>query len=374
MLITGVIIGPYLLNLIALTVLTISSDLRRMALIIILTKAGLSIKLSDLKKIGRPAILLSFLPACFEIIAYLIFAPLLIEVNIIEASLIGAIIAAVSPAVIIPKMGQLIEEGYGIEKRIPHLIMIGSSCDDIFVIVLFTTFLGIASGENNSFSNFINVPISIILGLSVGILSGYLVSVYFKYMNKKSKSIKNSKKVIIIIGLSFFYAGLEVYLENIFSFSSLVAIVSMAFMIGMYLTSSSRNNLINKFNKIWVAFEILLFVLVGACIDLNYLFNVGFYPIILIVIGLVFKSIGVLLSLVKTNFSIKEKIFCIIFYLPKATVQAAIGTIPLAVGLPCGEIVLSIAILSIIITAPLGALGIDYSYKHLLKNDLDRVN
>lgn len=358
-LLSGIILGPYVLNLIDNSILSISSDLRKIALIIILTRAGLSIDIDSLKKVGRTAILMCFVPALLEILGVIIFAPKLLNISIIEAAIIGTVLAAVSPAVIIPRMISLKEKGYGKKNSIPEIIMAGSSIDDIFVIVLFTSFTSLATEGNLSVSEFINLPISIILGLLLGGLIGIILSYLFKHVH-----IRDSVKVLLILSISFLLVAMEDSLKYI-PFSGLLAIMSLnATILNTY--ENLANRLSSKFSKLWVFAEIILFVLVGATININYVISQGISPIIIILIGLAFRMIGVFLSTLKSKLSYKEKIFCMIAYSPKATVQAAIGTIPLTMGLPCGELVLTIAVLSIIITAPLGAFLIDNSYKKLL--------
>lgn len=358
-LLSGIILGPYVLNLIDNSILSISADLRKIALIIILTRAGLSIDIDSLKKVGRTAILMCFVPALLEILGVIIFAPKLLNISIIEAAIIGTVLAAVSPAVIIPRMISLKEKGYGKKNSIPEIIMAGSSIDDIFVIVLFTSFTSLATEGNLSVSEFINLPISIILGLLLGGLIGIILSYLFKHVH-----IRDSVKVLLILSISFLLVAMEDSLKYI-PFSGLLAIMSLnATILNTY--ENLANRLSSKFSKLWVFAEIILFVLVGATININYVISQGISPIIIILIGLAFRMIGVFLSTLKSKLSYKEKIFCMIAYSPKATVQAAIGTIPLTMGLPCGELVLTIAVLSIIITAPLGAFLIDHSYEKLL--------
>lgn len=369
MLFTGIVIGPYVLDLIDSSILGISSDLRQIALIIILIKAGLSLNISDLKKVGRPAILMSFIPACFEILAFVIFAPLLLNTTIIESAIIGAVLGAVSPAIVVPKMVNLMENKYGTSKSIPQLILAGSSLDDVFVIVLFTAFVGMEQGETISAMSFVNIPVSIVLGILIGSIIGLILSLFFEFLYKKNKPIKNSVKTIIIIGFSFLIMAIELWLETYISISGLLGVMSMA--IAIQMMSKNKDvieDLSGKFSKLWLVAEILLFVLVGASVNIEYTLKAGGFSILLIFISLMFRSLGVTLCLIKTELNIKERLFCIIAYLPKATVQAAIGSVPLALGLGCGDIVLSIAVLSIIITAPIGAFLIDLTYKKLLEN------
>jgi len=360
MLLTGIILGPYTLNLLDGSILSLSADLRKLALIIILTRAGLALDIKDLKKVGRPAILMCFVPACFEIAGIILLAPKLLGVSVLEAAIMGAVVAAVSPAVIVPKMLKMMESGYGTAKSIPQLIMAGASVDDIFVIVLFTSLTSLAVGGGMSPISFIQIPVSIVTGLLGGIVLGILLTIFFKRVH-----IRDSTKVIIILSMSFLLVYLEKASEGVVSFSGLLAVISMgATILRTYETLAKR--LSGKFSKLWVGAEILLFVLVGATVDINYALSAGIMAVLVILGGLLFRMLGVFLCLIKTKLNIKERIFCVLAYIPKATVQAAIGAIPLAMGLPCGRIVLTVAVLSILITAPLGALGIDLSYKKFL--------
>ncbi len=361
MIITGIILGPYALNLIDQSVLSISSDLRQIALIIILTRAGLNLDINSLKKVGRPAILMCFLPACFEIIGMVLLAPPLLGISILDALIMGTVVAAVSPAVIVPKMLKLIETGYGKDKSIPQMIMAGASVDDVFVIVLFTSFTGLAQGESFSPISLIQVPISIILGIGLGILIGIILGFFFKKVH-----MRDSIKVIIILSISFLLVTLENSLKGIIPVSGLIAIMSIGISL-QKIRSDASKRISTKFSKLWVAAELMLFVLVGATVDIKYAFSAGIMAILLIFGVLVFRMIGVLICLIKTKLNKKERIFCMIAYCPKATVQAAIGSIPLTMGLSCGNIVLTVAVLSILITAPLGAFFIELLYKRLLK-------
>lgn len=363
MIITGIILGPYALNLIDQSVLSISSDLRQIALIIILTRAGLNLDINSLKKVGRPAILMCFLPACFEIIGMVLLAPPLLGISILDALIMGTVVAAVSPAVIVPKMLKLIETGYGKDKSIPQMIMAGASVDDVFVIVLFTSFTGLAQGESFSPISLIQVPISIILGIGLGILIGIILGFFFKKVH-----MRDSIKVIIILSISFLLVTLENSLKGIVPISGLIAIMSIGISL-QKIRSDASKRISTKFSKLWVAAELMLFVLVGATVDIKYAFSAGIMAILLIFGVLVFRMIGVLICLIKTKLNKKERIFCMIAYCPKATVQAAIGYIPLTMGLSCGNIVLTVAVLSILITAPLGAFFIELLYKRLLKKD-----
>ena len=369
MLATGIVLGPYVLDLLDPSILSISADLRKMALIIILLKAGLSLNLDDLKKVGRPAIMMSFVPASFEIIGYLLFAPAILGITRVEAAVMGSVLAAVSPAVVVPRMVQLMETKYGTEKAIPQMIMAGSSCDDIFVIVLFTTFLSMAQGGSADIKAFANIPVSIILGIILGAIVGYLLYLFFETAYAKKHYVRNSMKVIIVLGFSFLLIAIESWLEGKIAVSGLLAVVSMACVLKMKCIAFVSKRLSEKFGKLWLAAEVILFVLVGAAVDIRYTLDAGFAAVAIIFVALIFRSFGVLLCTVKTNLSAKERAFCVIAYLPKATVQAAIGSVPFAAGLPCGKIVLSVAVMAIIITAPLGAFGMDLTYKKFLTRE-----
>lgn len=369
MLVTGIVLGPYVLDFLDPSILSISSELRKLALIIILLKAGLSLDLKDLKKAGRPAILMSFVPATCEIAGYILFAPLLLGINRIEAAVMGAVLGAVSPAVVIPRMVMLMEEKYGTKKAIPQMIMAGASCDDIFVIVLFTTFLSMAQGGSADIIDFVNIPVSIVLGILLGAVTGYGLYLFFETSYAHKHCVRNSTKVIIVLGFSMLLVSIEGWLEGKVSVSGLLAVVSMACVIKIKSTASVSKRLSEKFGKLWIAAEVVLFVLVGAAVDIRYTLSAGIAAVFMIFIALIFRTVGVLICTIKTKLNIKEIIFCIIAYLPKATVQAAIGSVPLAAGLACGKIILSVAVLAIIITAPLGALGIDNTYKKLLEKE-----
>ena len=372
MLATGIVLGPYVLDLLDPSILSISSDLRKMALIIILLKAGLSLNLEDLKKVGRPAIMMSFVPASFEIVGYLLFAPAILGITRVEAAVMGSVLAAVSPAVVVPRMVQLMETKYGTEKAIPQMIMAGASCDDIFVIVLFTTFLSMAQGGSADIKAFANIPVSIILGIILGAIVGYLLYLFFETAYAKKHYVRNSMKVIIVLGFSFLLIAIEGWLEGKIAVSGLLAVVSMACVLKMKCTAFVSKRLSEKFGKLWLAAEVILFVLVGAAVDIRYTLEAGLAAVAMIFVALIFRSFGVLLCIIKTNLSAKERAFCVIAYLPKATVQAAIGSVPFAAGLPCGKIVLSVAVMAIIITAPLGAFGMDLTYKKFLTREESR--
>lgn len=362
----GIIVSPYVLDLLDSSILGISSELRQIALIIILIKAGLSLNLSDLKKVGRPAVLMSFVPACCEIVGYVIFAPILLGVNRIESAVIGAVLSAVSPAVVVPRMVRLIEEKYGTQKSIPQMILAGASCDDIFVIVLFSTFVTMAQGGSASAVDFLNIPISIVLGVLLGLLVGFAMYFIFEKFYQHNRKIRNSTKVIVLLGTSFLLMSIESLVKNYVAVSGLLAVIAMACVVKMKADNFVSVRLSEKFGKIWIAAEVMLFVLVGAAVDVRYTFTAGGMAVLMIFIALAFRAVGVFLCMLGTELNAKERAFCVIAYLPKATVQAAIGSVPLSLGLPCGKIVLSVAVLAILITAPLGSIGIDMSYKKLL--------
>ena len=361
MIITGIILGPYVLNLIDASILNISSELRKIALIIILTRAGLTLNINDLKKVGRPAIMMCFIPATFEVIGMIILAPMLLGVTVLEAAIMGAVVGAVSPAVIVPKMIKMIEEGYGVEKGIPQLILAGASVDDVYVIVLFSAFTSLASGTGVSVISFVNIPVSIILGIIVGLLVGLMLSYLFIKVH-----MRDTVKVIIFLSTAFILVSMENALNTPITFSALISVMFM----GIALQKKKKEVAVRlsvKYNKMWVCAEIVLFVLVGATVDISYAASAGIAAVILIFGVLIFRMAGVLLCMVRTKLNFKERLFCMFAYMPKATVQAAIGGIPLSMGLSCGNIVLTVAVLAIIITAPLGAFIIDLTYKKLLK-------
>ena len=371
MLFTGIILGPHVLGLLDDKILSISSELRQIALIIILLKAGLSLNLADLKKVGRPAVMMAFVPASFEICGYLLCAPMILGITRIESAVMGAVLAAVSPAVVVPRMVQLMENGYGTEKSIPQMILAGASCDDIFVIVLFSTFTNMAQGGSAHVADFINIPVSILLGIALGAVAGYGLSLFFETAYAKEHYVRNSMKVILILGMSFFLMSVETWLKGKVSVSGLLAVVSMAAVIRIKCIPKVSKRLSEKFGKLWIAAEVILFVLVGAAVDIRYTMQAGIAAVLMIFVGLMFRAVGVSLCMLGTKLNKKERLFCVIAYLPKATVQAAIGSVPLAMGLPCGQIVLSVAVLAILITAPLGAAGMDLTYDKLLVRSED---
>lgn len=360
MLVTGIILGPYVLNLLDASILNISAELRKIALIIILTRAGLGLDLSGLKKIGRPAVLMCFVPASFELLGMLLIAPKVMGMSILEAAVMGAVLAAVSPAVVVPRMVKLMEEGYGTDKGIPQLILAGASVDDVYVIVLFSTFTGIMQGEGTSVVSFVNIPVSIVLGIGIGLLTGYVLAFFFEKVH-----MRDTSKVLLVLSISFLLVVIEDELTTAITFSALIAIM----FVGVGLQKKREvvaKRLALKYGKLWVAAEVFLFVLVGATVNIGYLKNVGIQALLVIAGALAFRMCGVFVSLIGTSFSGKEKLFTMMAYTPKATVQAAIGGIPLALGFACGDTVLTVAVLAIVLTAPLGAFAIDFSYDKLL--------
>ena len=363
MVIVGIILSPHALNLIDESILGISGELRQIALVIILTRAGLSLDISDLKKVGRPAVLICFVPACAEILGTVVLAPMLLGVTILEAAIIGSVIAAVSPAVVVPRMIRLIDEGYGKNKSIPQLILAGASVDDVFVIVVFTAFTALASTGEMSVTSFIKIPISIVLGIIFGGCIGMLLVLFFKKYH-----MRDSVKILILLSVSFLILEVENRLHGFFPVSGLLAIMSMGIIIKQkYDVLALRLSV--KYNKLWLGAEVFLFVLVGATVNLRYVVSAGVSAILLILGALLFRMVGVAISLIKTDLSKRERLFCMVAYTPKATVQAAIGAIPLSMGLECGNVVLTVAVLSILITAPFGAICVDNLYKKLLEKN-----
>ena len=361
MLVTGMVLGPYMLNLLDDSILGISAELRKIALIIILTRAGLGLDLSGLKKIGRPAVLMCFVPASLELLGILLIAPKLLGISMLEAAILGAVLAAVSPAVVVPRMVKLMEEGHGVREGIPQLILAGASVDDVYVIVLFSTFLGMIQGESASVIHFINIPISIVLGVGIGFLIGVILAYYFKKVH-----IRDTSKVLIILSISLLLVVLEDHLTIPITFSALIAIMFIGIGLQKKREAVARR-LSVKYGKLWVAAEVFLFVLVGATVNIGYLSKVGVKALIVIAVALIFRMFGVFLCLLGTSLDKKERLFAMMAYTPKATVQAAIGGIPLSLGLACGEIVLTVAVLAIVLTAPAGAFAMDLSYKKFLK-------
>ena len=360
MLITGVILGPYGLNLLDGSILGISAELRKIALIIILTRAGLGLDLSGLKKIGRPAVLMCFVPASFELLGMILLAPKLMGLSVLESAVMGAVLAAVSPAVVVPRMVKLMDEGYGVKEGIPQLILAGASVDDVYVIVLFSTFVGMMQGEGASILKFVNIPVSIFFGIAIGLFLGVLLAYFFKKVH-----IRDTSKVLIILSISFLLVVIEDKLTTAITFSSLIAVMFIG--IGLQKKREAvAKRLSVKYGKLWVAAEVFLFVLVGATVNIEYLGKVGAKAFVVIIGALIFRMFGVFVCLLGTNLKRKEQLFAMMAYTPKATVQAAIGGIPLALGLACGDTVLTVAVLAIVFTAPLGAFAIDLSYKKLL--------
>lgn len=360
MLATGIVLGPYVLNLLDESILGISADLRKMALVIILTRAGLGLDLSGLKKIGRPALLMCFVPASFEIIGMILLAPKVMGLTLLEAAIMGAVLAAVSPAVVVPRMVKLMDEGYGVKEGIPQLILAGASVDDVYVIVLFSTFVGMMQGKGASMINFVNIPISIFLGIAIGAFIGILLAYYFKKVH-----IRDTSKVLIILSISFLLVVTEEQLTTTITFSALIAIMFIG--IGLQRKREAvAKRLSIKYGKLWVASEVFLFVLVGATVNIGYLGKVGLKAFVVILGAILFRMLGVFMCLLGTSMNRKERIFIMMAYTPKATVQAAIGGIPLALGFSCGDTILTVAVLAIVLTAPLGAFAIDLSYKKML--------
>ena len=364
MLLTGILIGPYVLNWLDDSILSISSALRQMALIIILIKAGLSLNLSDLKKVGRPAVMMACVPASCEILAFFLLAPHILGINRIEAAVMGAVLGAVSPAVVVPRMVQLMEEKRGTGQGIPQMILAGASCDDIYVIVLFSTFVGMAQGGSANMMDFVNIPVSIVLGVALGAAVGLLLHLFLETAYRHGCYVRNSTKVILILGLSFLLMAVETWLKGIVSV--LLAVMSMACVLKIKSPEKVPKRLSAKFGRLWIAAEAILFVLVGAAVDIRCAVQAGAAAVLMIALALVFRAVGVSICMLGTGLNRKERLFCVIAYLPKATVQAAIGSVPLSMGLLCGQLVLSVAVLAILITAPLGAIGIDRTAGRLL--------
>lgn len=363
MMLTGVLLGPHALDLIDPSLLHISADLREIALIVILIRAGLALDLKDLKKVGRPAILMCFVPATFELAAVVIFAPIFLGVTYLEAAIMGSVLAAVSPAVVVPRMLRLMEGGYGKKKGIPQLIMAGSSVDDIYVIILFTSFTGMYQGKSFDFAGLAKIPVAIVLGLALGIVTGLAAVWLFKKIH-----MRDTIKILLLLGASFLFVSLETAVKSYVPVSGLLAVMSLG---GTILKNYDvlAKRISGKYSKIWVAAELMLFVLVGAAVDISYIKSAGIMALCLIVLSLLFRTSGVLLCLLNTPLNRKERLFASIAYLPKATVQAAIGGIPLALGIPAGNTILAVAVMAIMITAPMGAIGVDMTYERLLTRD-----
>lgn len=360
MLLTGILLGPYVLNLLDDSILGISADLRQLALIIILTRAGLSLNIEDLKKVGRPAVLLCFVPACFEMAGMIVLAPRLLGLSVLDAAILGAVIAAVSPAVIVPKMLRLMELGYGTRNSIPQMILAGASVDDVFVIVMFTAFTGLAQGGTVSPTTFVQIPVSIVTGIAVGLAAGIAFGAVYRRIH-----VRDSVKVVVLLSLSFLFVALENAVKGIVPFSGLLAVMSCGIAINRRRPELA-SRLSGKYNRLWVAAEVLLFVLVGATVDISYAAAAGAAAVLAVLGALVFRMVGVFVCVLGTKLSRKERLFCMLAYTPKATVQAAIGSVPLSLGLGCGQIVLTVAVVAILLTAPLGAFAIDLTYRRLL--------
>lgn len=363
MLATGIILGPYVLNLLDGSILGISAELRKIALIIILTRAGLGLDLEGLKRVGRPALLMCFLPATCELVGMLIIGPAVLGFSLLEAAILGSVLAAVSPAVVVPRMVKLMDEKYGTAQGIPQMILAGASVDDVYVIVLFSTFVGISQGEDASVMSFVNIPVSIVLGIGIGLLVGTGLAYYFSRLH-----IRDTAKVLIILCISFLLVTVEDRLTTPITFSALIAIM----FIGIGLKKKNENlagRLSLKYGKLWVGAEVFLFVLVGATVNIGYIPKIGVKAIVVVLGALIFRMAGVFLCMLKTSVKPKERLFAMMAYTPKATVQAAIGGIPLAMGLACGDTVLMVAVLAIVLTAPVGAFAIDFTYKKLLSKE-----
>lgn len=360
MLVAGMILGPYGLNLIHPSVLTLSKEFRQLALIIILLRAGLAMDLEDLKLIGKPALLMTFVPATFELITVMILGPLLFNLSLLDSALLGAVLAAVSPAVVIPRMLKMMDEGVGSNQRIPQLIMAGSSVDDVYVIVLFTAFIAMAQGKGLQLSSFLDVPFSLISGIVFGVVSAILLVQFFKRFH-----MRDTVKVLILLSTAFLFVTFETNYASMFPFSGYIAVMAMGAMI-LQKYGGLAMRISGKFNKAWVAAELLLFALVGAAVDISTLSHIGLNSVLLVLGALCIRMIGVYVALLPSKLNSKEKLFCALAYIPKATVQAAIGGIPLSLGLASGQLILTIAVLAILISAPLGAIAIDKTYLKLL--------
>lgn len=367
MLVTGILLGPYVLDLLDPSILGISSELRQMALIIILIKAGLSLRLSDLRTVGRPALLMAFVPALMEVLAFVLLAPGLLGITRVEAAVMGVVLGAVSPAIVVPKMVQLMEDGCGTDKHIPQMVLAGASLDDVFVIVLFSTFLGMAQGGSATAAGFLGIPTAILCGVMLGALTGWLLATIFETAFVRQRTIRNSLKVLLVLGCAFLLYASETWLGGVLPLSGLLAVMSMACVLQRKSVDAVSRRLSEKFGKLWLAAEVILFVLVGTAVDIRYTLEAGPAAAGMILLALLFRSVGVLLCLLGTPLNRRERLFCVIAYLPKATVQAAIGAVPLSLGLPCGGLVLSTAVLAILMTAPLGALGMELTCRRCLR-------
>lgn len=363
MLITGILLGPYTLNLLSPSILDISLELRQIALVIILMRAGLALDIRSLKQVGRPAILMCFVPATLEIAGMMLVAPPILGISLLDAAIMGAVVAAVSPAVVVPKMLHLMETKRGTQKSIPQLIMAAASVDDVYVIVLFTAFTTLGKGGELAVSDFAQVPISIVTGLAFGIVAGWMLVQFFKHVH-----LRDTIKLLVLMSIAFLLIEVEHRLQGVLPLSGLLAIMAMGATI-LQLHGKLAKRISPKFNKLWVGAEVMLFVLVGATVDWKYAIDAGMGVVLVLALSLLWRMLGVFISTLATTLNYKERLFCMIAYLPKATVQAAIGSIPLAMGLPCGKIVLTIAVVSILITAPLGALGIDIAARYFLEKE-----
>lgn len=363
MLITGVVLGPYVLNVISPTLMNISVELRQIALVIILLRAGLALDFRELRQVGRTALLLCFLPACFEIVGMVFLAPLFLGVSMIDAAIMGAVVAAVSPAIIVPRMLRLMEQGRGTRRGVPQMIMAAGSVDDVFVIVLFTLFTGVAMDGEVKALQVLSIPISIVLGVGMGLLAGYLMHLFFKRCR-----VRTTVKVLVMLSVAFLLLYVEVIVDDIVPFSGLLAVMFMGVSLLRFAYKEAKD-VSPSFSKLWIAAEVILFVLVGSMLDLQYAWSAGLPIVCLVLSCMLIRVLGVYLCTLGSVLIMKERLFCMIAYLPKATIQAAIGGLPLAMGLPCGQIVLTVAVLSIVISAPLGALGIDWASKYLLSSD-----
>ena len=359
MLLAGILLGPFGADLLSPALLSVSADLRRLALILL--RAGLSLDLGSLRRSGRSAVLLCFLPAACEVLGMVLLAPRLLGVSVLDAAILGAVVGAVSPAVIVPRMLDLMEAGYGTEQGIPQMVLAGASVDDVFVVVLFSSFTGMASGGRFSPAALAGVPVSILLGAALGLGLGGLLARFFARF-----PLRDSAKAILLLALSILLTALEDRLGSRVPFSGLLAVLGTG--LGLYRRQpAAAQRLAAKFGRLWVAAEILLFALVGAQLNLEYAAASGRTAVLLVLGALCFRALGVLLCMAGGPLNPKERLFAVLAYLPKATVQAAIGGVPLAMGLSCGQVVLTVAVIAILLTAPLGAFAIDVSYRRLLR-------
>ena len=364
MLLLGILLGPYGLDILSPDLLRVSDDLRRLALIIILVRAGLGINKEDLIKVGGPAIRISFIPVLLEGFTIAFLAIRLFGFSFIEGGMLGFIIAAVSPAVIVPQMLKLLDQKIGTDQGVPTLILAGASIDDVFAITLFSAFIGLYTGTNSNLTwQILGIPLSIVLGIGLGVVFGLLLGRLYKHYR-----MRDTKKVLILLGVAIFMTAIESWLQDRVNIAALLGVMSMGFVLMEQKPDVSRR-LASKLNKIWVLAEIVLFVLVGAQVDIAIAINAGLLGLLIILIGLSARSIGVFLATLGSHFSWKERLFCVIAYLPKATVQAAIGGIPLSMGIESGGLILALAVVAILFTAPLGAIGMDRTAPILLVNE-----